>query len=95
MSTNFQVQGAHPYCVDAVAICKLTSLEDSLEEALCSINGGMDAVHLQSTLRTVVWDSPNSYELLHSSSFTATVMAFLLAGVHTFFGQPEFTSVIV
>jgi hypothetical protein len=39
MSMNFQVRIAHPFCVDAVAICKLTSLEDSLEKALCSVNG--------------------------------------------------------
>jgi hypothetical protein len=44
MSMNFQVQGTHPYCVDAVVICKLTSFEDSLEKALCSINGGMAVV---------------------------------------------------
>jgi len=45
MSINFQVQGAHPYCVDTVTNCKLISLEDSLEKAVHSINGGMDAVH--------------------------------------------------
>jgi len=45
MSMNSQVQGAHPYYVNTVAICKLISLEDSLEKALHSINGGMDAVH--------------------------------------------------
>ena len=45
MSTNIQIHGACPYCVYTVAICRLTSLEDSLEKALCPINGGMDAVH--------------------------------------------------
>jgi hypothetical protein len=32
ISMNFEVQGAHCYSVDAVAICKLISVEDSLEK---------------------------------------------------------------
>jgi hypothetical protein len=54
---------------------------------------------IASTLKTAVWDSPSSHvislELLHGSAFTATGMALLLAGVHTVFGKPEFTGVVV
>jgi len=71
MAMNFQVQGTHPYCVDAVVICKHTSLEDSLEKALRSIYYSMDAVRHCKILRGLLFGTIPILMRYHMSFSTA------------------------